>query len=71
MILKVNDTVTFNNSMTLNVDWKKEKISIEVKSWDKINHSIEEITYLAEEFSQALRKFEELEETFKEVNENG
>ncbi|MBQ3543492.1 MAG: hypothetical protein IJA34_00645 [Lachnospiraceae bacterium] len=62
MILKVNDTNDFNISMSLSVDWENKEILIYVKYWNKKTNKIDKFEYPANEFSEAIKKFSELEE---------
>lgn len=61
LILKVNDTNKFNITMNLGIDYEAEEITIHIKHWEKQNGTISGYDYPASEFSAALAKFEELE----------
>ena len=61
MILTTINTEKFNISMTLNIDNKAEEITVHITHWNKQTGVINGYDYPASEYSQALAKFNELE----------
>ena len=61
MILKTNDTPSFNISLELSVDCEAEIIELTVITWDMKNNAVERKNFSAGAFSAALLYFKEKE----------
>ena len=64
MILKVNDSVDFNLSMNLNINWELEYIDVTVSLENKKKNTRRTKTFSAAEFERAIAHFEEEERMF-------
>ena len=61
MIIKVNDTPSFNISLNLSVDCDKEVVEFTATAWDKKNNVVERKKFAANDFPAALSYFREKE----------
>ena len=64
MRLKVNDTLEFNLTLDLNIDYEAEQIDIIVRFWDKKNHKTDAWGFDGNHLNLALAKYNELEKTY-------
>lgn len=64
MRLKVNDTVEFNLTLDLDVDYEGECITIVVRLWNKKTHKTDAWGFDGNHFNLALAKYNELEKTY-------
>lgn len=69
MIIKVNDTSSFNISLNLSVDCDAETIEITVSAWNKKNNVVERKKFAANDFPAALSYFREKETELGERKE--
>lgn len=60
-MIKTVSEPNFNISMHLDVDWEKPEITVKIQHSDRIRHEYREYEYPADDFSGAIKKFEELE----------
>ncbi len=60
MILKTKDAKNANVTMTLNIDYVEEKITIHIRHWNKRFGKVSGYDYSASEFPRAIKKFNEL-----------
>lgn len=60
-MLRVVSEPNFIISMDLDVDWEKPEITVKIQHSDRIRHEYNVYEYPADEFSGAIKKFEELE----------
>lgn len=69
MMIKVNDTPSFNVSLELSVNCEAEVIELTVTAWDKKNGTVEKKQFAANAFPAALSYFREKETDFAERRE--
>ena len=61
MIIKANDTPSFNISLELSVNCEAEVLELLVTTWDKKNNAVERKKFSANAFPAALAYFREKE----------